>query len=42
MPKNESCKNLCKYQKPVLVMAAELLCKVLQIVPISCFSVMFL
>ena len=23
MPKNESCKNLCKYQKPVLVMAAE-------------------
>lgn len=23
MPKNESCKNLCKYQKPVLIMAAE-------------------
>lgn len=23
MPKNESCKNLRKYQKPVLVMAAE-------------------
>lgn len=23
MPKNESCKNLCKYEKPVLVMAAE-------------------
>lgn len=23
MPKNESCKNLCKYQKPVLVIAAE-------------------
>ena len=23
MPRNESCKNLCKYQKPVLVMAAE-------------------
>lgn len=23
MPQNESCKNLCKYQNPVLVMAAE-------------------
>lgn len=23
MPQNESCRNLCKYQNPVLVMAAE-------------------
>ncbi len=23
MPRNESCKNLCRYQNPVLVMAAE-------------------
>lgn len=23
MPQNESCENLCKYQNPVLVMAAE-------------------